>query len=362
MSRIYFHTRTHTAELRGSERGWLRHIASTTARGLWGLDTIDPLDRAVQIADMIVPGGPGQYVRDRAIAVGYLSDSHRLSTMCMTGNHTTMIKDYAQQAIDDRNDYQDMWRRHEATGDNPARHVRHNPNARNALVDILDTCLRVTDVPLRIGDHVVSSANIELNTALAVGNEAVCLAAKIHGWCEIHPWIEEHDRAWFADVIEWAVACGIYRDGIWYTGLTGDPTQRQRVRQGWDDVTTLLRDRAGHPGPVVMSYSVCDEFPNPEVSTLMPPWPADVTPNWDALTPDQQTERREARSTWYALDTAQRWDTAMDGIRASQPWANITPDNLSTATFGPDISLLDVFHPEHVERVRVAFEGNATAD
>lgn len=362
MSRIYFHTRTHTAKLAGCERGWLRHIASTAARGLWGLDDVDPFDRAIAITNMIVPDGPGQYVRDLGVAAGYLADHERLSTMPMTGNHTTLIKDYADQAAQALDTYKATWNLHAATGGNPARDVRYNPFARNALVDALRTCLNVTDVPLRIGDHIVSSANVELNTTLAVGSDEVCLAAKIHGWCETHAWFEEGDREWFAGVIEHAIASGVYREGIWNTATTSDATNRQLVRNGWDDVTTLLRDVTGHPGEVVMSYSVCDEFPHPEVATTMPPWPAGIPHRWDALTPDQQNERRAAISAWYALDPDQRWETAMAGIRRSQPWANITPHNLATTTFGPPVSLLDVFHPERIERVRDAFARDGMAE
>lgn len=359
LSRVYFHTRTHTAELMGSERGWLRFIAANASQRWWGLDDTNPLDRALDIANMIVPNSSGQYVLDYATMIGHLVDGDRLSAIPPADNYTALVKDYAYQAIDDRRTYQDMLKRY---GSDPIRNVRYDTSARNALVDILNTCLRVHEVPLRVGDHIVSSANVELNTALATGDDAVCLAAKIHGWCEIHPWIEEADRTWFADVIEYAVASGVYREGIWHTGTTGDTTERQRVRQGWNDVTTLLRDVAQHPGEVVLSYSVCDEFPNPEVSTSMPPWPAGVPHWWEELTPAQQKERSDARRLWYDLESDQRWETAMAGIRYSQPWANITPENLRTSTFGPPVTLFDVFHPDRVERVRMAFERDAQAE
>jgi len=336
VSRIYFHTSTHTAELMGSERGWLRTIAANAAQPWWGLDGIDPLDRALDIANMIVPGREGQYVLDIANATMiHDRDRHRSGD-----NDATRVKDYAD----------------------PIRNVHYDPTTRNALVDTLRTCLRVTNLPLKVGDHVVYSANAELNTAIATGNDQVCLAAKIHGWCEIHPWFEEDDRSWFADVIECAIADGLYREDIWTTGILGNPSERQRVRQGWGDVVTLLRDTTTHPGEVVLSYSVCDGFPDPEVSTSMPPWPTGVPQDWDALTPDQQKERTDARRLWYDLEPDQRWETAIAGLRYLRPWANITPENLATATFGPDVNLFDVFHPDRVERVRVAFEVDAQTE
>lgn len=302
MSRIYFHTPTHTAELRGSERGWLRAVAANTAQPWWGLnDWSIPTDRVLDIIDMIIPGTSGQYVLDIA---GPVRNGQR--------DHATV----------------------------------------KALVDVLTTCLRVNDVPLRVGDHAVSSANAELNTALATGNDLVCLAAKIHGWCEVHPWVEETDRAWCADVIERATTAGVYRAGMWYTGHGG---QRTWADQGWSDVVSLLRDTTTHPGPVVLSYSICDGFPNPYVATTMPAWPAGVREDWNALTQTQQDERRTATTAWYDLPESQQWETAMDGIRRNRPWTNITPTNLATTTFGPPITLFDLFHPDRIDRVHAAY-------
>jgi hypothetical protein len=345
MSRVYFHTQTRTAEIMGSERGWLRSVATNAARTWWGLDDTDPLDRALDIANMIVPDSPGQYVRARV-------DTERYAEIESTSNHATLIKDYANQAIDDRSRYQETWKRYSLSGADPIRNVHYNQSNKDALIDVLRTCLRVTDVPLQVGDHVVYSANVELNTALATGNYAVCLAAKIHGWCEIHPWIEEGDRDLFADLIEDAILDGVYRSGLWYTEGDG---QRTWHDQGWADVMALLRDVTTHPGPVVLSYSVCEEFPNAYVSTQMPPWPTGVPETWDALTTEQQDARRTASLAWYDLPEAERWDTAMAGIRNRNPWANLTPENLAITTFGPGVTLFDLFHPDRVDRVKAAF-------
>lgn len=317
LSRIYFNTRTRTAEVHGSERGWLRYVAANTASLWWGLHELDAFNRAVEIANMIVPGSCGQYVRDRANQIGHVPARATITP-----------------------------------------HDRH----RHVFIDIVHTCLRVNNVPLQVGDHVVFSADVELNTSLAIGNDMVRLAAKIHGWCETHAWVEEDSRAWLADIIERAVTSGVYRKGIWHTGTTGDTAQQTTVRQGWADVVTLLRDTTNHPGPVVLSCSVGDDFPNPEVSTSMPPWPAGVPERWDALTEEQQAERRTARNAWYGLDPDQRWETAMAGIRSSQPWANITPENLATRTFGPSVTLFDLFREDRAKRVKVAFERDAEAE
>ena len=306
MSKIYFHTKTRTAKLMGSERGWLRAVAANTARPWWGLDGSIPTSewtshRAFDIIDMITPGTCGQYVIDVARSV---------------------------------------------------RNGRYDDATIKTLIDVLATCLRVNDVPFRVGDHVVSSANVELNTALATGNDLVCLAAKIHRWCEIHPWFEETDRAWCADIIERALTAGVYRSGLWYTGHCG---QRTWCEQGWTDVVALLRDTTTHPGPVVLSYSICDGFPNPDVALTMPTWPNGIPKDWNALTTVQQEERRTAITAWYNLPESQQWETAMDGIRRDQSWANIGPTNLTTTTFGPPITLFDLFHTDRVDRVHAAY-------
>jgi hypothetical protein len=347
MSKIYFHTRTSTAELMGSERGWLRHLASQTARGWWGLDDMaDPLGRAVDIAGMIVPNSCGQYIKTTMAEVG------RYSIPYPTDNHVAVIKDYAQQALDDRAWYEETWKRYTTAGLNPVHEVHCDFTGRDRLVDVLRTCLRVHNVPLQVGDHVVFSMNVELNTALAAGNLAVCLAAKIHGWCEIHPWIEETDREEFADLIGCALQDGLYREGLWYDDGRGKRTWHD---QGWADVIALLRDTTTHPGPVVLSSSVCDQFPNPEVSAQMIPWPEGVPESWNALTIEQQEARKTATSLWYALPDDQKWDTCMEGIRRLQPWANLTRDNLDTTMFGPPVSLFDLFHPDRIDRVEQAF-------
>ena len=273
----------------------------------------------------------------------------------MASVRASLIRDYANRAVEDVEEYRAMLKRNPGPGTTtPAVSARYDKASLDSLIDIIKTCFRVTDVPLLVGGHVVSSMNISLNTALAVGNDAVCVAAKIHGWCEIHPWIEETDRSWLADVIESALDAGIYREEICYSGTNGDASEKRQVSQGWDEVIDLLRDTTRNPGEVVLSCSVCDSFPNAEVSTVMPPWPDGVEEDWDALSCEQQEERRRAREAWSKLDDDQRWQTAMDGIRASQPWANIAPETLRD-TFGVPVSLFDVFHSDRDARVRDAF-------
>ena len=55
---------------------------------------------------------------------------------------------------------------------------------------------------------------LSLNTAYAIGNDAVKLAARIHGQCEIHCWAKGENRKWLAGIVQQGLACGLYRAGM----------------------------------------------------------------------------------------------------------------------------------------------------
>ena len=351
VSRIYFHTQTEMAAIRDSERGWLRAVAANAAFRWWGLDDSNPIDRALAIADMIVPMPETQYVVERARMIRGVADRIRDADEAIFNdtNHTTLIKGYAQQTRDEATRFHETWKRYAVSGLDPIRNVHHDPRSKDALVDVLRTCLCVNNVLLRVAGCDIWSMDVEMNTALLVGNEYVQLAAKTHGWCEVHAWIEESDRVWLADVIEDGVDTGVYRRGLWYQNGA-----REYHEQGWGDVVALLRNTTDHPGEVVLSYSGSDEFPNPDIATTMPPWPDGVPERWDDLSSEQQVELKDARDRWYALPGDERWKTAMDGLRERRPWANIAEDNVGTVTFGPNITLFDLFHHDRDARVNAA--------
>jgi hypothetical protein len=154
----------------------------------------------------------------------------------------------------------------------------------------------------------VATFDLQLNTALAVGNDPLCLFAKLHAQCEIHAWVEGEHRAWLADLIEQGRESGLYRDGA-----------------GWEAVVKLLRAR--DDAPVVTSYSVCDSFPNAYVANWQPPTTKDGETDYDA---------------WYELPKPERWDLAMAGLRASRDVPPLTPDRLR-AKFGQQLTLIDIF-------------------
>jgi hypothetical protein len=156
------------------------------------------------------------------------------------------------------------------------------------LAQSLETFFHVgdaRDVVLLDGEPVDLFA-LALNSAIQWGNRAVQLAAKLHGQCEIHCYVEGEDRAWLADLIEEAVACDVLRGDVW-------------GYDGWAEVARLLREDAA--APVVTSYSVCDTFPNPS-----------FIPDGIEIDPDDDG-RWEA---WSRIEPEKQWEYAMAKLRA----------------------------------------------
>lgn len=154
----------------------------------------------------------------------------------------------------------------------------------------------------------VDSFALQLNTVLAVGNDPLKLLAMIHGQCEIHAYVEGPERDWLAGLIEQGREAGLYR-----------------ADTGWESVVELLRGSAD--APVVMSYSVCDSFPNPGVADWSAPVDEDGEEDWDA---------------WYELPAGDRWDLAMAGLRSRTDIKSLAPDRLGNR-FSQKLTLIDIF-------------------
>lgn len=86
---------------------------------------------------------------------------------------------------------------------------------------------------------------LRLNTALALGGDALRLAAKIHGQCEIHGFFRAENGPWAARIIRQGLKTYIFR--------------RDKAQyDGWEAVADLLEHTKG---TVIMDYSVTDGFP-----------------------------------------------------------------------------------------------------
>lgn len=148
---------------------------------------------------------------------------------------------------------------------------------------------------------------VALNTLVVMGSEVLRFCARVHGYCEIHGWVEDGDRDWLADLIDQGRRDNVLRPDV-----------------GWEDVAAFLRTT---DGPVVMSYSVCESFPNEGVAD----WTA---PTCEACggsgEPNERMKFRDVdynhcttcggegqmHDDWYDLPADERWSLGMKGIRA----------------------------------------------
>lgn len=149
---------------------------------------------------------------------------------------------------------------------------------------------------------------VALNTLVSMGNDALIFQARLHGQCEIHGWVDGPNREWLAGVIEEGLECGVLRPGT-----DVHPT-------GWAAVLELLRET--DDGPVVTSYSVCEEFPDQEVVIEAGLWP----------------DGRD-RGEWYEMPADEQWTLAVEALRKVSPeWS---PDGWD-GRFGSGLSGFDV--------------------
>lgn len=114
----------------------------------------------------------------------------------------------------------------------------------------------LTDSSFVVDGKLYDSFGVGLNTALRVGSPAVQFAARIDGQCEIFAWFEAEHRAGIKKIIESGMVSGVFSRNA-----------------GWDGVISLLDN--GSDSEIVMSYSVCHQFPPPRDDD------SDVNMTWD---------------------------------------------------------------------------------
>jgi len=291
MSRVYFHSQSGKAELWGGERAWLGSLVSDIALGFIGIH-----------------------------------DHERMRELIRPGDSLLDERYYP------RGGEQITW------------------------TERLKTSLRAGfdgDGTLAWQGKPISSFSLLLNTACAVGSDAVKLAARIHGQCEIHAYIEGIDRAWVAGIIDQGLKSGVFRRDTGYKDR----------KESWEHVARFLRDRDDQP--VVMSYSVCDSFPQRYLTDWEPPVGSDLRPpwwspeDWDELSDSEREDyKRESRDElWSELPDADRWDIAMTALRASHAGLRISPADWDDFSFGHELSVLDLLAADWQERVTTALLG-----
>jgi hypothetical protein len=256
VSRIHFHSPSGQAELKGSERAWMRGLVEDIAVGTLALDNASHFDRLLCLVS------PGHYVAKHADRPGdgmQMTTAYRLAFL-HDDDHTTPLMQHCGRRID--------------------------------------------------------TFSLALNTAMLLGNAPVQLAARLHGQCELHAWVDGPNRAWLADVMQAGIDTGIYRRRLPYgVGPGGEP---RWADQGWDDVIALLRERDDEP--VVTSYSVCDRFPNPGPDTRY-------------------------SDDWYELDGAEQWRLGMEWLRQSAGKLELRPEQESYR-FTHNLTIFDLFAPD----------------
>lgn len=199
MSRLYFHSPSGDAQLKGSERRWLAGLVNDLAVGMLDLHNANRVDRLISLA------APGHFIAQHA-------DRYPNGMALETAYRLAFLHDdpYSPALIQHRG-------------------------------------------------HRIDTFSLALNTAMQLGNEQIRLAARLHAQCEVHAWVDGPNRAWLANVIENGLEAGIYRRRLAYRD--GSEAEPKWSDQGWDDVIGLLRSRDDEP--VVTSSSVTDQFPNP---------------------------------------------------------------------------------------------------
>jgi hypothetical protein len=209
----------------------------------------------------------------------------------------------------------------------------------------------------------LNTLGIYLNTAILVGSDSVKLAARIDGQCEIHAFVEGKNRTWFADLVDRALEDGVFRRGLWFKPHLNTPAGAEVWHeQGWDDVTKLLRSR--DDGPVVMSYSVCDGFPNRMATDVPKPtmpddwqregWSAE---EWADLDDGERAEywQEQVDEQWSSQPESVQWEQAMAGLRSSWKLLEIKPETFGTYRFDEGLTVLDLNAADRDARLERAY-------
>lgn len=165
---------------------------------------------------------------------------------------------------------------------------------------------------------------LHLNTAIILGGDALKFLARVHGQCEIHTWVDGPERSWLADIIAQGLEEKVLRNTLRHRYSGKEPEKESPT--GWSEVVELLRAR--DTGPVVLSYSVCDQFPNRHLAEQAGVWES----------------QRDDGDDWYSLPDDERWNLAMQGLKQEVESAGlqINPETWAEYRFGNCKSAFDL--------------------
>lgn len=329
MPRIIFTSQYGQADLAGFEREALRGLARLVPATVWGLADAEPgkLARAETVLSMV---------------------QNRTETSYL---HDLLAKAKAEEA---------RYHQHYEAGSKAGTTANQNPARLDTsiidhAVSALVTALKVWSLGLPIvvnGDDnrvfQLNSVEVEFNTTLIAACDPLRLATKIYGWAEAHAWIADTDRIWAADLIQAGLEHGFYRPGVWANTAAGTTW----VDSGWGGIQDFLRSTRG---PVALYTSAGDEFPNPDMDSWMIPWPDGVPKKFAYLSAEQQAARRQRYTKWNGLTPEQRWEYGVREMTENLSCLRLSPATLETATFGPGVTLFDLFAHDRIYRVANKF-------
>ena len=301
MSSVSFTSPTTKVTIRGAERAWLGHLAKGIADQAWDLHGgFDGYGRGCILMDLAI--NPPDYLVD-------------LHTKAVA-EHEHNQKVYA------------AWKPGTLLGG------EHDHQPR--FLQALRTFLAVDGLNLAVAGTKLHTFDLGLNTALAMGSDPVRLAAKMHGWCEIHAWVDGPDRVWLAGVIREGLNSRIYRADM-----------------GWEELIEELCDNPDEP--MVTSYSVTESWMEAGVVGYLGAWPEGVEKRWDSLTPEQQQARETRQDEWHELPADRQWEIGMQYL-ATKPWLQLTPESLGGQWFSKPLTVFDVLADNREERIALVLD------
>lgn len=198
-------------------------------------------------------------------------------------------------------------------------YVRYGSPGRRLNIRATRTAFAVGSLDLALPDGTTASVfSVGLSTALVAGSDPIKLLARIHGQCELHAYVEDANRDWLAGIIDEGRKANIFR-----------------AQQGWEEVAALLR--APEPGPVVMSYSVCESFPGPHCAD----WEMPLVMVEDD---DGKLVEEPDHDAWYNLPEDERWTLSLSALRAGKMGRHLelTPETWDGYTFRSGLSAFDI--------------------
>jgi len=186
--------------------------------------------------------------------------------------------------------------------------LRKNPPVvKKEVIRQIETAIRVSfgdEKLLILDDKPIVLWHLMLNTVLSMGSDILRFIARLHAQCEIHSYVRGKNRNWLADIIERGREEDILRDNV-----------------GWEDTIEMLR--SDNKETVVLSYSVCDSFPNGSVAD----WDPSIDPEYDEPNWDE----------WYDLSDKKKWNLGLRGLlKNGHSLLEWKPENWADVRFGED--------------------------